>query len=97
MPTADVVIVNPTHFAVALRYDGKAPAPQVVAKGQDLIAAAIRKVAEEHGVPVLASPPLARALYREVEIGHTIPEEFFASVAEVLAFVYRTSGRRRKR
>lgn len=94
VPTADVVVVNPTHFAVALRYDGKAPAPQVVAKGQDLIAAAIRKVAEEHGVPVLANPPLARALYREIEIGHAIPEEFFASVAEVLAFVYRTAGRR---
>jgi flagellar biosynthetic protein FlhB len=94
VPTADVVVVNPTHFAVALRYDGKAPAPQVVAKGQDLIAAAIRRIAEEHGVPVLANPPLARALYREVEIGHMIPEELFASVAEVLAFVYRTAGRR---
>lgn len=94
VPTADVVVVNPTHFAVALRYDGKVSAPQVVAKGQDLIAAAIRKVAEEHGVPVLANAPLARSLYREVEIGHMIPEEFFASVAEVLAFVYRTAGRR---
>jgi flagellar biosynthetic protein FlhB len=97
VPTADVVVVNPTHFAVALRYDGKAPAPQVVAKGQDLIAAAIRKVAEEHGVPVLANPPLARALHREVEIGHMIPEELFAAVAEVLAFVYRTAGRRAAR
>ena len=94
VPLADVVVVNPTHFAVALRYDGKAPAPQVVAKGQDLIAAAIRKVAEEHGVPVLANPPLARALYREVEIGGLVPEELFAAVAEVLAFVYRTAGRR---
>ena len=95
VPTADVVVVNPTHFAVALRYDGKASAPIVVAKGQDLIAAAIRRVAEEHGVPVLANPPLARALYREVDIGHLIPEEFFSSVAEVLAFVYRTAGRRK--
>ena len=95
VPTADVVVVNPTHFAVALRYDGKSPAPQVVAKGQDIIAAAIRKVAEEHGIPVLANPPLARALFREVEVGHMIPEEFFASVAEVLAFVYRTVGRRK--
>jgi flagellar biosynthetic protein FlhB len=94
VPTADVIVVNPTHFAVALRYDGKLPAPQVVAKGQDLIAAAIRRVAEENGVPVLANPPLARALYREVEIGHLIPDEFFGSVAEVLAFVYRTAGRR---
>jgi flagellar biosynthetic protein FlhB len=94
VPTADVIVVNPTHFAVALRYDGRSSAPQLVAKGQDLMAAAIRKIAEEHDVPVLSNPPLARALYREVEIGHMIPEEFFAAVAEVLAFVYRTSGRR---
>ena len=94
VPGADVVVVNPTHFAVALKYDGSKAAPQVVAKGQDLVAAAIRKVAEENGVPVLANPPLARALYREVEIGHLIPEELFQAVAEVLAFVYRTAGRR---
>lgn len=96
VPTADVVVVNPTHFAVALKYDGKKSAPQVVAKGQDLMAAAIRRIAEEHGVPVLANPPLARALYRDVEVGHLIPEEFFQAVAEVLAFVYRTAGRRRR-
>ena len=92
--TADVVITNPTHFAVALRYDGSRPAPEVVAKGQDLVAAAIREEAAKHEVPVMTNPPLARALYREVELGQQIPDAFFAAVAEVLAFVYRTAGRR---
>jgi flagellar biosynthetic protein FlhB len=96
VPTADVVVVNPTHFAVALRYDGKKPAPEVIAKGVDLVAAAIRRVAEEHDVPVLSNPPLARALYREVELGQQIPEQFFMAVAEVLAFVFRTAKRRRR-
>jgi flagellar biosynthetic protein FlhB len=94
VPTADVVVTNPTHFAVALRYDGSKPAPEVIAKGADLIAAQIRTIAREHGVPVLENPPLARALYREVEIGHQIPEAFFQAVAEILAFVFRTAWRR---
>lgn len=94
VPTADVVVVNPTHYAVALRYDGEQPAPQVIAKGVDLVAKAIREVAEEHGVPVVSNPPLTRALYREVEVGHMIPDDFFQAVAEVLAFVYRTFRRR---
>lgn len=93
--TADVVVTNPTHFAVALRYDGTRPAPEVVAKGVDLVAMAIRKAAEEASVPVLQNPPLARAIYREVEIGQMIPDEFFAAVAEVLAFVFRHARRRR--
>jgi flagellar biosynthetic protein FlhB len=92
--SADVVVTNPTHYAVALRYDGSKPAPEVVAKGVDLIAAAIRREADEHDVPVLQNPPLARALYAEVELGQMIPESFFAAVAEVLAFVYRMAGRR---
>ena len=71
--TADVVITNPTHFAVALRYDGTTPAPEVVAKGVDLVAQAIREEAAKHGVPVLTNPPLARALYREVELGPDDP------------------------
>lgn len=97
VPTADVVVTNPTHYAVALRYDGRTPAPEVVARGVDHVAAAIRAVAEEHGVPIVANPPLARALYKDVDIGHQIPDDFFQAVAELLAFVYRTSGRRRKR
>jgi flagellar biosynthesis protein FlhB len=94
VPTADVVVVNPTHFAVALRYDGTKPAPELVAKGVDHIAAAIRAVAEEHGVPIVSDPPLARAVYRQVDLGALIPEELFAGVAEVLAYVYRIAGRR---
>jgi flagellar biosynthetic protein FlhB len=94
VPTADVVVTNPTHYAVALRYDGDKLAPEVVAKGKDLIAFQIRKVAEENGVPVVADPPLARGLHKSVEIGHQIPEEFFQTVAQLLAFVYRVAGRK---
>jgi flagellar biosynthetic protein FlhB len=97
VPSADVVVVNPTHFAVALRYDGSKPAPEVVAKGVDLVAAAIRRAAEESGVSIVHDAPLARTLYREVELGAMIPEGLFAAVAEVLAFVYRTAGRRGNR
>ena len=94
--TADVVVTNPTHYAVALRYDGSRPAPEIVAKGVDLVAAAIRAAAEEASVPILTNPPLARALHREVEIGQMIPDEFFAAVAEVLAYVFRTARRRNR-
>jgi flagellar biosynthetic protein FlhB len=94
VPTADVVVTNPTHYAVALRYDGDKLAPQVVAKGKDLIAFQIRKIAEEHGVPVIADPPLARGLHKSVDVGHQIPEEFFQAVAQLLAFVYRVAGRK---
>lgn len=96
VPTADVVVTNPTHVAVALRYDGSTPAPEVIAKGADLVAAQIRRVAEEHGIPTLRNPPLARTLYQRVELGEMIPEDLYAAVAEVLAFVYRTAGRRRR-
>jgi flagellar biosynthetic protein FlhB len=95
VPTADVVIVNPTHYAVALRYDGTRPAPELVAKGVDNVALAIRRVAEEAGVTIVHEAPLARALYRDVELGAQIPEELFAAVAQVLAFVLRAAGRLR--
>jgi flagellar biosynthetic protein FlhB len=95
VPTADVVVTNPTHYSVALRYDtSRADAPEVVAKGKGIIALRIRELAAEHGVPVIPEPPLARGLYASVEIGHLIPEEFFGAVAAVLAFVYRTAARR---
>ena len=93
VPSADVVITNPTHFAVALRYEGNVASPEMIAKGADLVARAIREIAQEHDVPTLSNPPLARALYNEVEVGQQIPEQFFQAVAEVLAFVYRTAGR----
>jgi flagellar biosynthesis protein FlhB len=95
IPQADVVVTNPTHFAVALSYDGSHPAPIVVAKGQDLVAKQIRRIAEEAGVPIVPDPPLARALHKSVEIGQMIPAELYAAVAQVLAFVYRMAGRRR--
>ncbi len=94
VPEADVVVTNPTHFSVALKYDGKKAAPEVVAKGQDLLALRIREIAREHGVPVVPDPPLARALHKSVEVGRQIPEELFAGVAQVLAYVYRIAGRR---
>jgi flagellar biosynthesis protein FlhB len=95
VPKADVVVTNPTHYAIALLYDGSRTAPEVVAKGKDLIAAQIKRVAQEHDVPVIANPPLARALHSSTEIGQLIPQELFAAVAQVLAFVYRMAGRRR--
>ncbi|MGO4154650.1 flagellar biosynthesis protein FlhB [Cupriavidus sp. YAF13] len=89
VPKADVVVTNPTHFAVALRYEeGRMSAPRVVAKGSDAIAARIREIAVENGVPLLSAPPLARALHRHVELGREIPAGLYTSVAEVLAWVY---------
>ncbi|PWF48894.1 flagellar biosynthesis protein FlhB [Massilia glaciei] len=89
VPTADVVITNPTHYAVALKYaDGGGGAPQVVAKGSDAVAAKIRALAAEHKVPLLEAPALARALHQHTEIGDEIPEALYAAVAEVLAYVF---------
>lgn len=89
VPKADVVVTNPTHYAVALKYsEGRDAAPVVVAKGADALAAKIRELASEHRVPVLEAPPLARALYRHVEPGQPIPERLYAAVAQVLAWVF---------
>jgi flagellar biosynthesis protein FlhB len=95
VPTADVVVTNPTHYSVALKYDGTAPAPQVVAKGQDLVALKIRELAADHGVPVVPDPPLARSLHASVEVGQQVPEELFEAVAQLLAFVYRVAAARK--
>jgi flagellar biosynthetic protein FlhB len=90
VPTADVVITNPIHYAVALKYEAlRMSAPMCVAKGQELVAQRIRSIAEEHEVPVVENRPLARELYRKVDIGDEVPDELFTAVAEVLAFVYR--------
>lgn len=89
VPKADVVVTNPTHFAVALKYDrDRMGAPQVVAKGMNLVAEKIRELAAEHRVPVLEAPPLARALYRHTDVGDQIPAALYTAVAEVLAYVY---------
>ena len=95
IPKADVVVTNPTHYAVALRYqDGAMRAPRVVAKGAHLLAARIRALADEHSVPVLEAPPLARALYRHAELGDEIPAALYTAVAEVLAYVYQLRRQR---
>ncbi|WP_144143700.1 flagellar biosynthesis protein FlhB [Paraburkholderia sp. BCC1884] len=89
VPKADVVVTNPTHFAVALQYaDGEMRAPKVVAKGVNLVAARIREIAAENNVPLLEAPPLARALYHNVELNREIPGPLYGAVAEVLAWVY---------
>jgi flagellar biosynthetic protein FlhB len=89
VPTADVVVTNPTHFAVALKYVPGTSAPRVVAKGQDHVAQMIKKLARKSRVPVIENKPLARALHKDVEVGGGIPENLYQAVAEVLAYVYR--------
>jgi flagellar biosynthetic protein FlhB len=93
VPTADVVITNPTHLAVALRFDAaRMIAPQVIAKGAGHVAERIKQIAAENDVPLVEDKPLARALYKIVEIGNTIPADLYKAVAEVLAYVYRLRG-----
>lgn len=92
VPKATVVVTNPTHVAIALRYDDKTAAPVCVAKGLDHLALKIRERAREAGVPTLERPELARALYRAVEVGQPIPNDLYQAVAQVLAFVYRLRG-----
>jgi len=94
VPKADVVVTNPTHFAVALKYEqSQMRAPKLVAKGADFMALRIRYLASEAGIPVIERPPLARAIYRMVDVGEEIPEELYAAVAEILAYVYELSGK----
>jgi flagellar biosynthetic protein FlhB len=97
VPKATVVVMNPTHFAVALRYADDTPAPLCVAKGVDSLALKIRAVAEEAGVPVIEDPPLARALYATVEVDQTIPRQHYEAVAKVIGFVLSAARRRRAR
>jgi len=96
VPKANVVVTNPTHFAVALRYDEKRMrAPIAVAKGADVIAARIREIATEHDVPIFEAPPLARALHHHVEIGDEIPSSLYVAVAQVLTYIYQMKTARR--
>ncbi|MBE0491685.1 MAG: flagellar biosynthesis protein FlhB [Sulfurospirillum sp.] len=95
IPSADVVITNPTHYAVAIRYDQeKEHAPKVVAKGIDHLALRIREIAREHHIQIIENPPLARELYKKCEIDQIIPETLYKAVAEVLAFVYQSSKKK---
>ena len=89
VPKADVIVTNPTHLAIALKYDANMVAPTVVAKGADLIAQKIRELAKEHGVPIVENKPLARAMFKTLKIGQQIPRELYTAVAEVLSYVYR--------
>jgi flagellar biosynthetic protein FlhB len=93
VPKATAIITNPTHFAVAIKYEKDMPAPEVVAKGQDFLAERIKKVARENSVIIIENKPLARALFATVEIGEVIPPELYQAVAEVLAYVYRLKKR----
>lgn len=94
VPQADVIITNPTHLSIALRYDSDAMrAPKVIAKGADLMAMRIRQIATANGIPLVERKPLARALYGSVEVGDEVPEEHYTAVAEILAYVYRLSGK----
>ena len=88
VPDADVVITNPTHYAVALKYNGGAGAPIVVAKGVDQAALKIREIAKEHNVPQMEAPPLARAIYVHTRIDDEIPEGLYTAVAQVLAYIF---------
>ena len=94
LPEADVVITNPTHYAVAIKYDAeKYDAPYVIAKGEDYLAQRIKDVAKENDIEIVENKPLARMLYANVEVGGLIPPELYQSVAEVLAFVYHLKGK----
>jgi flagellar biosynthetic protein FlhB len=97
VPKADVVITNPTHFAVALEYhQGAMPAPLVTAKGDDVVAFRIRRIAADNGVPIVENKPLARALYAEAEVGETIPEAYWHIVATILTRVMHINEERRR-
>ena len=95
VPKADVIVTNPTHFAVALQYSKGMVAPLIVAKGQDLVAQRIKEIARDARVPIVENRPLARALYASAEVGDMVPAELYQAVAEVLAYVYRLKNRRR--
>lgn len=96
IPKADVVITNPTHIAVVLKYGENLPAPQVVAKGADLIAEKIKEIAKQNNIPIIENKPLARTIYKTLKIGQVIPRELFVAVAEVLSYVYKLRRRVRK-
>ena len=89
VPKGDVVITNPTHIAVVLKYDDNLPAPQLIAKGGDLIAERIKELAREHKIPIIENKPLARTIFKTLKIGQFIPRELFTAVAQVLSYVYR--------
>ena len=97
VPKADVIITNPTHIAVALKYDANLPAPQLIAKGSDLVAEKIKAIAKEHNIPIIENKPLARTIFKTLKLGQVIPRELFVAVAEVLSYVYKLKKKRARR
>ena len=97
VPKADVIITNPTHIAVALKYGENLPAPQLIAKGADLIAEKIKALAKEHNIPIVENKPLARTIYKTMKLGQVIPRELFVAVAEVLSYVYKLKRKKVRR
>lgn len=93
VPEADVIVTNPTHIAVALKYDANLPAPQLVAKGADLVAEKIKELAAQHNIPIIENKPLARTIFKTMKIGQVIPRELYVAVAEVLTYVYKLKRR----
>ena len=96
IPKADVVITNPTHIAIVLKYSDKLPAPQLIAKGMDHVAEKIKQIARENNIPVIENKPLARAIFKTMKIGDVIPRELFVAVAEVLSYVFRLRRKKRR-
>jgi flagellar biosynthetic protein FlhB len=95
VPQSDVVVTNPTHYAVALKYDAKTmAAPKMMAKGLDKVAQKIREIAREHDIPVIENPPLARGLYAAVDIDQEVTPEFYKAVAEVISYIFKLKRRR---
>lgn len=97
IPKADVIITNPTHIAVALRYSDKLPAPQLIGKGADFMAEKIKELARQHNIPVIENKPLARTIFKTMKVGQVIPRELFVAVAEVLSYVFRLKRKRKAR
>ncbi len=96
VPKADVIVTNPTHIAIALKYDETMAAPRVIAKGAGLIAEKIRAIAKENGIPLVENKPLARTMFKTIKVGHSIPRELYNAVAEVLSYVYKLKRRGRR-
>jgi flagellar biosynthetic protein FlhB len=96
IPKADVVVTNPTHIAVVLRYSDQLPAPQLVAKGADFLAEKIKQLAREHNIPIVENKPLARTIYKTMKLNQVIPRELFVAVAEVLSYVYKLKRKARR-
>jgi flagellar biosynthetic protein FlhB len=95
VPQSDVVVTNPTHYAVALKYDpGSMAAPKMMAKGVDAVAAKIREIAKEHGIPIVENPPLARGLFAAVDVDEEVTPEFYKAVAEVISYIFKLKRRR---